>query len=403
VTFTPEVDVKNGLFLVTPGLETTSVLSFSAELAPNSMGTNSVFVLFANRNGARVNASFSLVVFAMPRWVTMIPFPSSPKQGDVVVFALAVGDRGHIARVEYRINNLQDAITSVPTQPYYITYSTCKETGQYLQALVVEAKATYTDGVVRQYSALYDLTTGRESREDQDQSYAFYVSEDDDQDMEDRDIERANGFRDDFQALTESQYYYADPSIYTGSAINYANSVDMAISIGHGSHHTFYAGGTPVDLSTTAFGNMAACNDTGDLEYLVFVSCETLSMDNAGNTSFWSYWFHDNSTKLDKRPFTGLHMVLGFKSLVVFDYWLLDDDGEDFLQTLAHNFNAGMKVRDAWLDAVSEELDFDDGNNRAAVLYLEKYENDRLGSAGDDYIFGNGEYSSSRMLIEYWE
>lgn len=331
----------------------------------------------------------------LTRWVAVNEHPPDPKQGDVASFWLSVGDQAALDRVEYTLGGSTGVLHALP---YTITFDTCKSTGLYHKTLTLQGEAVYQDGERVPFLYVHDLTTGRHSREDTDSTYAFYVAEDDDEDLEERNIDRANAFIDEFDAYSRSQYFFAEPSFYTTNAIDYANSVDLAVSIGHGSHHTFFAGNTAVDLSGTEFGNFAPCHRTGDLEYLALVSCQTLSTNTIGNTPFSAFWLHSDATCLQPRPFTGLHMVLGFLTDVHFRHWLLDDNGSDFLSAFAEKLDDGMKVRTAWLEAADDELPIDSSQNAAGVLYLEEYEHDRLSTVRDDYIHGHPKYG--RVWIE---
>jgi Tol biopolymer transport system component len=331
------------------------------------------------------------------RWVRMSPNPPDLKQGDLVTLNIEAGDRDHIARVDYTVNGRSGSVTTVPNQ---ILFDTCKASGSYYTDLAVWCDANYKDGEHFPFSASFDLTTGRVTREDSDRTYAFYCAQDPDQDFEDRLISRANAFREEFDSYTESQYYYAMPWVFTNGAIDGANSVDLALAIGHGWPHLFVTGNGDVDFSTTAFGMFAPCNRVGDLKYLALISCFTLSLDDIGGNPFWYYWVHRSDTRLHNRPFTGLHMVLGFTTLVHFSYSVLSDSGRDFLNRFAVDLDDGMAVREAWFDAANEELDFADGHNRTAVLYQADYENDAVDSNRDHYIFGNPRYT---FWVEYME
>ena len=59
-----------------------------------------------------------------------------------------------------------------------------------------------------------------------------------------------------------------------------------------------------------------------------------------------------------------------------------------------------MRVKDAWLYASDDELSTGDGENLSAVIYLERYENDRLSTSRDDHIYGHSRYDDQWM--EYW-
>lgn len=336
----------------------------------------------------------------LERWIDATLLPGSPKQGDVLSFGVTLGDQAHLQRLDYSVGGINGSLYS---PPFNISVNTCKETGDYITDLMLQLVAVYDDDEVQTFSSPhYDLTVGQTVREDQDRTFAFYVAEDPDKDFENRLISRANAFLDEFDSYDESQYHFAEPFIYTSQSYWYANSVDLAVSIGHGAHHQFFTGNGSVDLSGTAYGNLAPCYRTGDLEYLAMVSCQTLSMQDIGGESFWDYWFNDQNSRLEARPFTGLHQVLGFNTNVVLSYGLINDDGEDFLNTFAKKLDQNKRVRDAWMDAADEELSIENNKNRSAVLYLDRYENDRLSNNRNDYIFGNTNYAYYNRWIEHW-
>lgn len=344
----------------------------------------------------------SLTILSACRWIKISPVPLSPKQGDNVKQIITVGDSEDLDKVNYKINDLEGTVSSVP---HTVTINTCKATGKYFTSLSVWAEAVYIDGEIKTFGPkVYDLTVGKTSREDNDLNYAIYIAHDDDEDREDLRIGMANAFMDEFNSYSQSQYYWSEPRFYTNQSLYFANSVDMAISFGHGSHHNYKAGESSsdiVDVSTTEFGNCAPCYNTGDLEYLVFASCQTLSMENYAGNSFRYYWFLNANTKNDKRPFTGLHMTMGFRTNHSIVYWWFDNDSEDFFEEFADNLDDGIGLIDSWQEAAGDELSFDDGKNRTAVIYLKKYENDTISSSKDDYIYGNGNYN--QQWIDYWE
>jgi hypothetical protein len=177
----------------------------------------------------------------------------------------------------------------------------------------------------------------------------------------------------------------------------------MTISFGHGNHHIYRAGNSSsdvVDISSTAYGGMQPCYNIGDLEYLIFASCRVLSMEDSGGLDYFRFWINNYTTRLDNRPFTGLHMVCGFRTNFVVTVWFLDNDGTDFLDQFAKNLNNNMTVIDSWQEAVGDELDFDKGHNRGTVFYLKQYENDKITTRRSDYIYGNTKYN---FWYDTWE
>jgi hypothetical protein len=180
----------------------------------------------------------------------------------------------------------------------------------------------------------------------------------------------------------------------------------MTIFLGHGSPHNYRAGPNGsdwVDFTNTEYGGFAPCNNTGDCEYLVSGSCQLLSMNDIGGNPWRYFWRNSNSTKSDKRAFTGLHALCGFRTNHHYSYWWAlgwHSSSTDFFEAFAKKLDAGHSVRYSWIDASGDELDFDDGNNRCAVFYLRPYENDNLTSDHGDFIYGNGNYY---LDAEYWE
>jgi hypothetical protein len=275
--------------------------------------------------------------------------------------------------------------------------------GDYITSLNLWAEATWENGKKRTYTKIYDLTASADSRENTVLDYGIYVAEDNDEDSEDLMIEMANAFFDEFNAYSSFDYYWSEPWFYDCSYLCEANSHDMVISFGHGNHHTYRAGNSSsgdVDLSGTAYGGFKPCYKAGDLEYLIFASCQVLSMENDNGNSYQHFWVNNYSTRLDDRPFMGLHMVCGFRTNFVVTVWWLDNDGTDFLDQFAENLNNNMSVIDSWQEAVGDELDFDDGNNRGTVFYIKSYENDRIKTRKSDYIYPNARYN---LWFDTWE
>lgn len=319
--------------------------------------------------------------------------PTSPKQGDRVFVTVDNKERGDVERVDLTVAG---HTTSTTVVPHTVTLDTCKDTGTYMTELTATAVTTYDDGETGTITRSYDLTVGLDSIEDADNQYSVYVAHDGDDDAEDLMVDMANAFIDEFGALSLSQYLWSEARFYTNQCISYANAADLILSFGHGNHHIYNS----IDLSRTHYGNFAPCRQNGDAEYLAFASCQSLSMENSGGNPWDYFWGNTHATRLDRRPFSGLHMVMGFRTNFHVKKILWWSDGEDFLEAFAENLDSGDKVVDAWQEAVGDELDFDDGNNRGTVFYLNEYKDDVISSRKDDYIYGNTKYG---IGFDYWE
>ncbi len=329
------------------------------------------------------------------RFLTMTSTTANPKQGDNVTIEITAGESSDVQQVTYTIGSVSGTTSTVPKT---VTINTCKTSGVYMTSIPMSGEVTYKDGEKITYSSSITLTRGSNTREDSDKNYTIYIADENDGKINDIRSAWANAFQDEFDRYSESQYYWAEPRFFTTQAISYANSADMTIFLGHGNHHHYRAGfhgADWVDMSQTEFGNFVPCYYNGDVEYLVSGACQLLSMLDDGGQTYDYYWWHRNATKLNKRPFSGLHMICGFRTNHHYSYWWWGrwrSSSEDFFEGFAERLDDGWSVRESWMDAADDELDFDDGNNRATVFYVHQYENDNLSTNHDDCIYGDADY-----------
>jgi hypothetical protein len=346
---------------------------------------------------------FSILLISACKWVTVTVTPTDPKQGDLLTFEITAGDASDLDRIVYSIGSLSGTIYSVP---HTLNLNSCKTTGTYHSAVNINVTAHYDDGSTRSYTENVDLTVGKNSREDTDQTYVLYIADEGDGKINDIRSAWANQFQDEFDAYSQTQYLWAHPSYFTTHASSYANSADMAIFLGHGSPHEYRAGPNGsdwVDFQNTAFGNMAECNNSGDAEYLVSGACQLLSMNNINGHPYRYFWSHEHATRLNSRAFSGLHQICGFRTNHSYNYWWWGrwrSSSEDFFENFASRLDSGDEVRDAWLTAAGDKLSFSGGNNRAAVLYIWPSVDDQITTVRDDHIYGNANYG---FTMEYWE
>lgn len=344
-----------------------------------------------------------LLFLTAAKCVQMEVSPENAKQGDNISVKITANEASKLDRIEYTLGSTTGTTTS---SPFNANINTCKTSGNYQSSLILTAKAFWNDGTVKTTTRNLDLTVGPNSREDSDKNYVTYIADENDSKRNDIRSGQANAFQDEFDAYSETQYFWAEPRFFTTDANSFVNSADMAFFLGHGNHHQYRAGPTGsdwVNFTNTEFGNFIPCGGAGDCEILVSGACQLLSLNNDGGHAWRYFWRHENSSKLDKRAFTGLHMICGFRTNHHYTYWWWGrwkSSSEGFFKSFAKRLDNGNKIRDAWLDAAGDKLDFDDGNNRAAVFYLKPYENDAINTLRDDYIFGNPNY---QLWAEYWD
>lgn len=326
--------------------------------------------------------------------------PEQPRQGDEVWIGVDNEEREDVDSVYVTFSDREGWGDAVPA---YFVANTCKDTGPYLSELDIHAVTTYVDGATGNESRQIDLTQSIATNEDDDLHYVMYVTQDSDETYRETLTDMANAFMEEFDAYSNDQYFWAEPRFYTTGSSTYANSADLSISLGHGLPHLFYtdhgSSDGEVDVSNTSFGSFHPCGGNGDAEYLVFFSCETLSLGDQDGHDWGYFWKNREATKSELRPFSGLHIVMGFRSLTQLR-WFFGWDGEDMLEEFAANLDSGDRVVDAWQEAVGDELSFASGYNRGAVIYIPTYEDDTIFSVGDDYIYGNSHYD---LYADYWE
>ncbi|MDY6973681.1 MAG: DUF6345 domain-containing protein, partial [Thermodesulfobacteriota bacterium] len=201
-------------------------------------------------------------------------------------------------------------------------------------------------------------------------SFGGYVS-----DEEDRFLDNVWSFVDYMDGhYTRKNYRWARHRHFTTSSQSYVDVEDISYFSGHGNHHHIWPSSSEssLDLSdgSSTWGS-SSIYGTGDSEYVVFQSCSVLSLSDYDSHN-WSYFW--KSTASRDRPFSGLHMVMGYKS----DSGSDDDVGEDFGRYLKR----GWEVRESWLEAIMDNgrmgyLVDEDGNREwtylpgyACVIYI---------------------------------
>ncbi len=147
--------------------------------------------------------------------------------------------------------------------------------------------------------------------------------------------------------FTNSQYYWAEPRLFTTQKNSFINSVQVALNEVHGNwwyYTTYqnYGDGVQIsDIPYPGYGSSAG----GHLCYWIIHSCEVIpspddvpsSTDPGYATShWWDYWFN---------VFGGVHSVVGYRTVMYID----DDAGYPYGQAL----RLGLPVVSSWLNTVS--------------------------------------------------
>ena len=277
------------------------------------------------------------------RYILITKTPAKPKQGDSIQVKIEVGDSQDMDEAEYTINGETNTTTS---SPHYVWVNTCKEEGDYMTELTYSGKVTYNDGeVMTAPHVCCDLTTGHTSRENSVRSYGLFIADDHDDDHVDARISAASSFVKAFNSAGYNLLVYAARPMYYENVLTFVDNTDMAISFGHGLPHCFRAGkncpADKVQLDHTAYGSCAHCYDTGDLEYLVFVSCLTLCREDEAREEGWfcdqrggSMWdymtsiaFGDVDGNGDDEVGIGRISFFNPRYQILNNYWMYDANG----------------------------------------------------------------------------
>jgi len=221
------------------------------------------------------------------------------------------------------------------------------------------------------------------SREDNDHQFVGYVSNE-----ESRFVDYVWGFVDEFKnTWTNSQYYWGQCRFLGTGHLSFADSADLAYIAGHGSpSYIVMSSGQGCSLSNKAWGSYSTSGRTGDLEYIVFHSCQVLKMDSGWRGRWRRYY----STRNQPRPFSGLHIAMGFRT----NHYNGAGAGSWAADEFAENLEDGFNVRYAWYEA-AEDARWLAGwtGNKPAIFYIRPHKYETIGGHNSqDYRYGDSQY-----------
>ncbi|WP_158822082.1 DUF6345 domain-containing protein [Granulicella sp. S156] len=202
-------------------------------------------------------------------------------------------------------------------------------------------------------------------------------------------VSEANGFWDGLQSshnagqFTNSQYYWAEPFIYTTDEQSFVNNVNVALTEAHGAPWLFTTESNCCDVvnindipATEGYG---AANH-GKLDYWIIHSCEVVPSAE-DNAEWWTPWF---------KVFQGLHAVMGSRTDMLFD-------GGAVNQPFGQNIGNGASVVSAWFNATlsyypaSEQPPTD----RPSAVTVCGHE--------PDTVFNTAALPAASCLTNYWQ
>jgi hypothetical protein len=237
-----------------------------------------------------------------------------------------------------------------------------------------------------------------QTMEKNEKAFVVYVS-----DEEGRFRNYASGFMNEFKSTWKlKEYSWGDCRLIGADHLNFVDSADLAFLVGHGNVSSISLSSTQsCDLKNMAWGSYTSSLRTGDLEYIVFMSCLVLK---AGDSYNWrDRWRHYSSTKDYNRPFSGLHMAMGFSD----NHFGTGDTGGWEADEFAENLKEGLPVRLAWYEAIMDYrwlATYSKGyGNSPVTLYIRPHRDETLdGHDSRDYKYGDPEYLLDGFYNKYF-
>jgi hypothetical protein len=230
------------------------------------------------------------------------------------------------------------------------------------------------DEVPTTASAIFPDIYFPNSTEDNDGRFVGYASSE-----ESRFLDSVRSFQSEFQSTwPAAQIFHGESRFLARDHLAFVDSADLAYIAGHGNaSYIVLRTNDPSTLERCAWGSWSSHSRKGDLEYVMFQSCEVLRMD-----ANWQERWKGGPGKI--RPFAGLHVACGFRNIHEQSpvYPLADE--------VAENLEDGYSVQWAWLEAADNEDDcvwFH--HNESAVFFLEPYRNETISQHNSRDIWYN--------------
>ena len=192
-------------------------------------------------------------------------------------------------------------------------------------------------------------------------------------------------------SFSNSQYYWAEPRLFTNEKNSFVNSVQLALNEVHGNWWIFSTRDNSHDLvslssiPSSGYGG----GGSGSLKYWIIHSCEVIPTQTDESTSFDVWW----------NIFNGLHAVVGYRT----EMWINDHVTWAFGVALS----LGAPVVPAWLTDISSDDSYDDG-----TTYFDGHRQmqEPMGRASavvvcghtDDIVSQVGSLGRASCLTEWW-
>lgn len=191
-------------------------------------------------------------------------------------------------------------------------------------------------------------------------------------------------------AFTNSQYYWAEPRLFTNEKDSFVNSVQVALNEVHGNWWLFSTKDNSHDLvSLSSIPSSGYGGSGGSLKYWIIHSCEVIPTQTDESTSFDVWW----------DIFNGLHAVVGYRT----DMWINDRVTGRFGLFIG----LGAPFVPTWLNDIASDDSYDDGttyydNNRKIKEPMGRASAVTVCGHSDDIVSQVGSLDRASCLTEWW-
>lgn len=192
-------------------------------------------------------------------------------------------------------------------------------------------------------------------------------------------------------SFSDSQYYWAEPRLFTSQKDSFINSVQVALNEVHGNWWLFSTRDNSHDLVSLAdippsgYGN----GGNASLKYWAIHSCEVIPTQTDESISFDIWW----------KIFNGMHAVVGYRT----EMWINDQVTRAFGTALG----LGAAFVPAWLTDISSDDSYD-----PSMTYLDTNRNiqEPMGRASAVVVCGHSDDTVAQLdslgrpscLTEWW-
>jgi len=156
-----------------------------------------------------------------------------------------------------------------------------------------------------------------------------------------------NAFSPIFGSFANSQYYWAEPRLFTNQKNSFVNAVNIALTEVHGNWGLFTTlrnNADYVHLNQIPSPGYGGAGGVGSLAYWILHSCEVIPTATDESTSFDVWW----------NIFGGLHAAVGYRT----EMWINDKVSTMFGLLLSLN----ASVVSSWLHTVITDNDYQSGD-----------------------------------------